>query len=472
MLVLAACTPTPRPRPTASTPLPTPTTGFAVPRPAGMLRSGWTADPFARGASSFVAVGSAPEHRQTLRAALDDRIFFAGEATSDDQPGTVAGALDSGSRAATEVETLTRGSERIAVIGAGAAGAAAARRLFDAGHAVTVLEARDRVGGRISTVRDDEWPAPIELGAAWVRGGDVESLSARLARLGVATAASPTEDGVLRVTPDGALVDGSGDAAAAVDEALGWARDRAADVSIADALTGSGAGEVSDAGAPSPAARLAAALRLDLGLPVGAPAEEASAWYTDPGPAVFAGELVLGGYDAVVADLLDGIDVWLGSPVTGLSYNDSGVSVRLSTGEALSVDRVVVTVPLGVLKDEGLQFDPPLPFAKRGAIAELGVGDLETVALRFDEPFWDTDAIAWSIVGDADFPEWVNLEPLTGEPVLLGLVGAAAARDFADLDDAGVLERALTSLAAFASGDRSGAGTTASSGADAPAAGG
>jgi hypothetical protein len=213
---------------------------------------------------------------------------------------------------------------------------------------------------------------------------------------------------------------------------------------------GSGEGDVSTTGDPSPAARLDVALRATLTLPVGATPAAASAWYADVSAPALEGELVLGGYETVVTGLLDGLDVWLGTAVTALSYSDAGVSIRLATGEAVSVDRVVVTVPLGVLKDEGLEFDPPLPFSKRGAIAELGFGDLETVALRFDEPFWDTEAVVWSIVGDAPVGDWVNLLPVTGEPVLLGFVGGDAAGEFAELEDDRVLELALTSLAAFA----------------------
>ena len=56
------------------------------------------------------------------------------------------------------------------VIGAGAAGLAAARTLSDAGRTVTVLEARPRIGGRIFTVHDREWPLPVELGAEFLHG--------------------------------------------------------------------------------------------------------------------------------------------------------------------------------------------------------------------------------------------------------------------------------------------------------------
>jgi monoamine oxidase len=62
----------------------------------------WQADPFARGAYSYVRVGGEGA-RQVLAAPLRDTLFFAGEATDPEQAGTVAGALQSGTRAAREL---------------------------------------------------------------------------------------------------------------------------------------------------------------------------------------------------------------------------------------------------------------------------------------------------------------------------------------------------------------------------------
>ncbi len=57
------------------------------------------------------------------------------------------------------------------------------------------------------------------------------------------------------------------------------------------------------------------------------------------------------------------------SVVTRIAYDDRRVSLRLDSGESLNVDRVVVTVPLGVLKTDTLRFDPALPLLHQRAIA-------------------------------------------------------------------------------------------------------
>src|SRR5690606_2068084 len=91
-----------------------------------------------------------------------------------------------------------------------------------------------------------------------------------------------------------------------------------------------------------------------------------------------------------------------------------------------------------------------LPFSHRGAIDALGMGRQDKLVLRFEAPFWSTRATRWDIVGtDTDFPLWLNLEPLTGEPVLVALFGGESADRLSSATDSEVLEAALASLEPF-----------------------
>lgn len=431
-VLLVSCTPEPAPTPTPTrTREPEPPPG--VPAPAGSIRSTWTTDPFALGAASFTPVGVLSDTRSALARPVGKRLFFAGEATDPDAPGTVRGAISSGARAAEELLVPATSGERIAVVGAGLAGATAAALLAEGGMQVTVFEGRDRVGGRVHSRVDDAWPVPVQLGA-WLFGADDSEVLDRMAagEIGIVDLAGElwrgTDGDVDPVDPQ------------PFDAAIATAQAAPEDSSVTDALTAAGI---------DPADPETAALLAILAARTGAGADELSSW--------FAPSLPTGDPKAATDDLtpfveqaFDGVTVGLSSPVARLAYDDSGVSVRLGTGEALSFDRVVVTVPLGVLQDRSIEFDPPLPFSNRGAVSALGMGAIETVWLRWDEAFWDDEAAIWHAVGaDAAIPTWINLRPVTGENVLVGIVGGAAAVEFAKLDEEAAIEAALASLALY-----------------------
>lgn len=431
-VLLASCTPEPAPTPTPTrTRKPEPPPG--VPAPAASVRSTWTSDAFALGAASFTPVGVLGATRAALARPVDDRLFFAGEATDEQAPGTVLGAIRSGERVVEELMLPADSGERVAVIGAGLAGATAAALLAERGLQVTVFEARDRVGGRVFSRVDDSWPVPVQLGA-WLFGADDTDVLDRLTSgdIGIVDLA-----GELWRTPDGDIdpVDPE-----PLTKAVTTAQAAPEDSSVADALTAAGL---------DPADPATAALLAILSARTGADADELSSWFAPPLP---TGEpkAARDSLTPFVEHALDGVQVGLNSPVARLAYDDTGVSVRLGTGEALSFDRVVVTVPLGVLQDRSIEFDPPLPFANRGAISALGMGAIETVWLRWDEAFWENDEAIWhSVGGDAMIPTWINLRPSTGENVLVGIVGGAAATEFAALDEDAALDAALASLSLY-----------------------
>ena len=130
---------------------------------------------------------------------------------------------------------------------------------------------------------------------------------------------------------------------------------------------------------------------------------------------------MVGGYGALVDADLDGIDVRLEWPVASIDRTGDRIVVTADDGRTIEADHVVVTVPLAVLAADVITFEPPLPAAHAEAIARIGTGLLDKVWLRWDEAWWSEEAEVWSSV-DGPF-EWCNLQPATGEPILLAFLG-------------------------------------------------
>jgi hypothetical protein len=450
VLVLAACTTdAPSPAPTTGGPTPTPTEAPTAPAgvaAAGFLRSRWADDALAGGSSSYLATGSTVTDRLTLAGSLDDRLFFAGEAVAARHAGTVHGARASGFDVADQVASVAAEGERVAVIGAGIAGATAARALADRGFDVVVVEARDRIGGRIHTVADGSWPFPVELGVSTLFGEASPALVAAQ---------------VAARTADGATTDLTGALATALATASAWADDTdgydsgggtggGPGISARQVFAESGADRVSstpDATGVSDAERVAFLLDTVLPARFGAEAGDLAMRQVGDDLLPLDATLVTGGLESFVTGLLDGLDVLRGSTVVSVQYGDQGVGLRLATGESLSADRVVSTIPLGVLKQGAVEFEPELPAAYTSAVESLGMGDQEVLWLRFDRAFWSTEATVWAVLDDtASDRLFVNLMPSTGEPILVSLTGGDAGRAAATLDDDEAVTAALASL--------------------------
>jgi len=460
------------------------------PTPAAMLRTSWSTDPLAFGSYSYMAVGADPKMRKALAAPLANRVFFAGEATASDYPATVHGAQSSGVRVAQEIldvlaASKSTGSEKMLIIGAGIAGVTAAQELTKAGHQVTLLEASDRVGGRIKTVQPTGWPIPIELGASWVHDTSASELAAELSELGVSTVPFDYEQSA--IGPNGQPVANieqlTEPAEETVELATTWASDQGVDLSLAQAIQQSGAVEETDV---SPLT-LAAVLNSSITTEYGASAEEISAWWGQEEGSEGEDLLVTGGYDQLASSPLtknaqQGLSIQFNQKVSTVRWSESDVSIThidstesdstQTTSESASqstADRVVITVPLGVLKAETITFSPPLPADKLNSINAIGMGVLDKYWFRFEEQFWTNDTLMWTQVSpDADsadsadpadsanpanpeqpFNEWFNMAPLTGEPVLLALLGGPTARLWATRSDEEVQFTAMNALQNF-----------------------
>ena len=139
--------------------------------------------------------------------------------------------------------------------------------------------------------------------------------------------------------------------------------------------------------------------------------------------------LLAQGYNAITDLLARGLDIRLRQTVRAIRLVGSGVVVATQS-EAFFADRVVVTLPLGVLKRGEVVFDPPLPAAHQGAIARIGNGLLNKIVLAFPRAFWPVEAHylrSLSDEPDSAAPEIVSLQPHLNVPVLVALVGGSVA---------------------------------------------
>lgn len=424
-----------------------------IPQPVDVVRSNWSLDPFAFGSYSYLPVGATPEARSALAEPIAGRIFFAGEATSRTAPATVHGARGEGFRVADSLRAVGTAGERVVVVGAGICGATAARELMASGYVVSVVEARDRVGGRLYSVQPKGWGLPAEVGASWVHDRSTNAeLIEELGRLEITSTPWDWEDetAVNRArTRDtsGAVAQESERVSELIARAVEQAAEAETDISMAAAID-----EFGDAvGNDVDEVALARVLKTEIATEFAADAEDLSAYYAFEEGTEGEDQLVTGGYMNLAEGVLEGAELRLGHPVSMVRLSQGEVELVGPDGASILADRVVITVPLGVLQSENLTFEPELPATHVEAIASLGMGLLDKLWLRFDKPFWTEPAAIWTLgdPGDSPFGDWYNLAAINGSPILLGLMGGASARAWSAKSEPELLAAAMLDLEQF-----------------------
>ena len=284
--------------------------------------------------------------------------------------------------------------ERVVVVGAGIAGLTVANALVHGGVECVVLEARDRIGGRLHTV--DLAGSPVDLGGSWIHTPVGNPMRAFAQHVGVACrSANPLPelagfDCAERRRLSSAEVEASlGMQLEGFPQAMGrLLAELGPDASAADGIEAYVAG----AGlAPGPARRARQALHALIEAESADLTERQSLrwmWNEIEYGGHYFGDVPVGGYRGLVEAMAAGVELRLGVDVAEVNRSASGVRVRSGDGASEEGSHVVVTVPLGVLRRNALRFSPALPPDRLAAIERLGFGRYEKVALRFDEPFW------------------------------------------------------------------------------------
>ncbi len=341
----------------------------------------------------------------------------------------MVGLISTGAWSAIPVGNIDGRVERVLIVGGGVSGLAAARHLHDADYDVAVLEARDHLGGRVWTDRSTGFP--LDMGANWIQGTRRNPITELADRLGLDRVATDwgrqidyDADGTRNPLSGAQYGEWEGVLRRYTREFVRRAPNTTVQTMIGAARRKGHLDSLSDR-------QLDYMLNSYVELQYSADAAELSVRGLWEGAAFGGRDVVFPeGYDAIVESLASGLSVHLSTVVTAIEQGRFGVQVRTDRG-LFEADRVVVTLPLGVLKSGAVEFTPRLPPWKRRAIDRLAMGVLNKVWLVFAEVFWDPGPhwIGYLSEDKGRFSGWLNLAGHTGAPILLafnaGEYGAA-----------------------------------------------
>jgi polyamine oxidase len=322
---------------------------------------------------------------------------------------------------------------KVVIVGAGMAGLAAAATLKAAGADVVVLEARDRIGGRIFT--DRSLGVPVEQGANFIHGFNDNPVSALASEVGATPFIVDEELSTVLlpggVEPEEFEIDDLWLDIERIEEKAAEEADGDPVLSLLDVVD-----LLDPALLQEPLGNwgLTDTWENDLGAPLSA----ISALYIGAGDVYQGPDVVLRqGYDRLPDHLAAGLDIRLGQTVYRIRHGENGVTVTTETG-SFEADHCVVTVPLGVLKAGAIAFEPPLPQGHQAAIAAVGFGNLAKVTALYDAAFWPQDLHYLGYAGAirGRFADILNLRPIHDVPALTMMASGDYATKVDGMDDA------------------------------------
>uniref|UniRef100_A0A8C5C6U9 Lysine demethylase 1B n=1 Tax=Gadus morhua TaxID=8049 RepID=A0A8C5C6U9_GADMO len=348
-------------------------------------------------------------------------------------------------------------SKNVIVIGAGASGLAAARQLQNFGTQVVVLEARERIGGRVWD--DASLGVTVGQGAQIVNGCVNNPIALMCEQMGIKMHKLGERCDLFQ--EGGHMTDTAIDKRmefhfnAILDVVAEWRKDKTQNQ---DAPLGEKVKEVyknflQESGIQfSELEEKVMQFHLsNLEYACGSTLDQVSArsWDHNEFFAQFSGDhtLLTRGYSALLLRLAQGLDIRTKCAVQSIDYSGDVIKVTSSKGSQWTAHKVLVTVPLTLLQKNLIQFYPPLPERKLKALNSLGAGIIEKIALQFPYRFWDKKVQGADYFGHVPpspdqrgmFGVFYDLDPQGKQSVLMSVITGDAVPFVRDMGESEVV---------------------------------
>ena len=292
--------------------------------------------------------------------------------------------------------------ETIVVVGAGPAGISTARQLHNFGFNVKVLEARNRIGGRVH----DVWAPRVAAGAMVINGcqnNPIITMSRQIYHdvhiLGSQCDLFVKSESIAR-GPDIRMEHHFN---TILDILSDWRLDKKEDIPLIDAINLAHKEYVSQ----SHERYSKMEMKLldfhinNLEYACGASLASVSAlnWDQNERFPQFGGDhaIVTHGFSDVLEEVSKPLNILFEKPVAKIDHSGEKVIVETTSGEKIEADRCVVTIPIALMKKKTISFTPDLSPRKWRAVENIGAGLIEKCLLRFDSKWWSYK------IGGADF---------------------------------------------------------------------
>jgi monoamine oxidase len=307
-----------------------------------------------------------------------------------------------------DIENISPNGKTVVVIGGGISGLAASKKLKEKGFTVIVLEAQEKVGGRLRT--DRSLGVAFDEGASWIHGPKGNPITNLASQSGANTFLT-SDDSVNVFDTNGKPYSNTvlTNSENQFDSSLNAVRKAGTQTQSFQTVFNTLYPTQSNDRLWK--YMLSAYLEFSTG---GDISKLSSKFFDDDEE--FSGEdiIITNGFDKVTDFMAQGLDIRLNTRVTDINYSNTKINIT-ANGSNIEADYVVVSVPLGVLKNNAITFTPALPANKINAITNTNMGNVNKFLLVWNTPFWDVNLqyIGYTPDTKGKFNYFLNIKKFT-----------------------------------------------------------